>query len=145
MKKILEDSNRIPIDLANDNPILDSRMYKVEYRNGYVSAMESNAITENIFKQVYQEDNIFVLIESIMDTRTDGTQILQQYAFIITNTKSGTKRRKIQLKDGKYASNGRMTVLHEKKSRYQGFVSSTNGRVCGQEYNFGRARIRMVD
>ena len=54
--------------------------------------MSANVISDNLFSQVVQEGNIFVLIESIVDTRTDGPQTLQQDAFFITN--SGTKRRK---------------------------------------------------
>ena len=59
--------------MANNNPILDFRMYEVEYQNGYVAAMVENVIDENLFTQFDQEGNIFVLIESIIDTRTDGT------------------------------------------------------------------------
>ena len=72
--------------------------------------MAANVISENLFAQVYQEGNRFLLIDAIIDTRTNGTQTLQQDVFIIT--KSGDKRRKIQLKDGKYSSNGSMAVLH---------------------------------
>ena len=64
--------------------------------------MAANVVAENLFAQVDQEGNRFVLIESIIDTRTDGTQTLHQDAFIIIN--SGTKQIKIQLKDGKSAS-----------------------------------------
>ena len=93
VKKILKDTNGRQIGVANDNPILDSRMYEVEYRDGYVATMEANVIAENLFTQVDQEGNIFLLIESIIDTRTSNTKTLQQYAFVIT--KSGTKQRKI--------------------------------------------------
>ena len=44
LKKRLKDANRRPISVANDNPILDSRMYEVEYRDGYVAAMAANVI-----------------------------------------------------------------------------------------------------
>ena len=67
-------------------------MYEVEYRYGYVAAMAANVIAENLFSQFDQKGNIFVLIDSIMDTRTNGTQKLQQYEFVITNI--STKRRK---------------------------------------------------
>ena len=105
-KKRLKDANGRPIGVANYNLILDSRMYEVEYCDGYVSAMAANVIDENLFAQVDQEGSIFILIKFIINTRTEGTQTLQQDTVVIT--KSGTKRRKIQLKDGKYASNGRM-------------------------------------
>ena len=93
--------------MDNNNPILYLRMYKFEYCGGYVAKMSANVNAEKLFAQVYQEGNIFVLVESIVDTRTDGTQTLQQDAFVIT--KSGTKQRKnttkvwevcIQWKDG---------------------------------------------
>ena len=32
--KRLKDVNGLPIGLANENPILDTRMYKVEYLDG---------------------------------------------------------------------------------------------------------------
>ena len=73
--------------------------------------MAANVTTEKQFSQVDQEVNRFALIKSIVDTRTDGTQKLQQDMFVIT--KSGTKQIKIQLKDGKSVSNGRVVVLHE--------------------------------
>ena len=65
--------------------------------------MAANVIAENLFAQVDKEGNRFLLIKSIIDTRTDGTQTLQQDAFITIN--GGTKKIKIQLKDGKSASN----------------------------------------
>ena len=76
VKKILKDSNGIPIVLANDNPILDSRIYEFEYHDGYIVAMSSNLIAENLFTQVDQKGIIFVLIDSIIDARTNGTQTL---------------------------------------------------------------------
>ena len=78
--------------MANDKPIMESRMYEVEYSYGYVAAMAANLIDDNLFTQVDQEGNIFVLIEYITNTRTNGTQKLNQDAFVIT--KSGTKQRK---------------------------------------------------
>ena len=74
MKKRLKDANGRPIGVANDNPILNSRMYEVEYHDEYVAAMVANLIAENLFAQVDQEGNRFVLIESILDTRTNDTQ-----------------------------------------------------------------------
>ena len=78
--------------MANDNPILDSIIYEVEYLNGYVVTMAASVNSKNLFAQVYQEGNRFALIESIIDTRTGGTQTLQQDSFVVT--KSGTKQRK---------------------------------------------------
>ena len=50
--KRLRDANGIPIGMANDNPILDSRMYKVKYQEGTKASLAANYITENMFAQV---------------------------------------------------------------------------------------------
>ena len=52
VKKILKNANKRPICMANENPILDSRMYEVEYHDGYVAAMAANVIAENLFAQM---------------------------------------------------------------------------------------------
>ena len=85
VKKILKDTNRRLIGVDNDKPILDSRIYEVEYHDGYVAEIAANAFADNLFTQFYQEGNIFVLIKSTINTITDGTQTLQKDAFVITN------------------------------------------------------------
>ena len=91
VKKTLKEVNGRPIGVGNENTILYLRMYEVEYHDGYVAAMAANLITENLFTQVDQEGNIFVLIESIIDTRNGGSHALHKYAFVIS--KSGTKKK----------------------------------------------------
>ena len=54
VKKRPKEANGRPIGIANDNPILDLRIYEVEYRDGYVAAMKANVIAENLFTQVDQ-------------------------------------------------------------------------------------------
>ena len=96
--------------MDEDNPILDSKMHEFKYSDGYVASMKANIIAENLFVKVDQEGNRFVLIESINDPITDGTQTLQQYTFVIKN--GVPNEEEIQLKNGKSASNGSMAVLH---------------------------------
>ena len=132
VKKRLKDANWRPIGVANENPILDSRIYEVKYSDGYISAIAANLIAENLLAQVYQEGNIFILIDSVIDTRTDGTQTIQQDAFVITN--SGNKQKKNTIKDGKYAYNGRMEVLHR--------TNLMISRICIQ-YKWQSTRLRI--
>ena len=90
--KRLKDANGIPIGTSNDNPILDTRLYEVEYADGYKESMSANLIAQNLFAQVDEEGNRHVLFEEIVDHRTDGSELKQQEAFI-TN-KQGHKRRR---------------------------------------------------
>ena len=105
--KRLRDANGIPIGTADDNPILDSRVYDVEFADGYKASLTANAIAENLFSQVDDEGNRFVMLDSIVDHRVNGEELQKDHAFIISS--NGGKRRKetttgweilLQWKDG---------------------------------------------
>jgi hypothetical protein len=40
---------------SNDNPLLDSRKYEVEYADGHVEELTANIIAENLIAQVNEE------------------------------------------------------------------------------------------
>ena len=90
--KRLRDADGIPIGTAHDNPILDSKVYEVEYPDGYKASLAANVIAQNMFAQVDAEGNRHVLFDEIVDHRTDGTEIklVDQY---ITSS-NGTSRRR---------------------------------------------------
>ena len=105
--KRLRDKDGLPIGTANDNPIIDTRLYEVEYLDGHKASLAANAIAENLFAQVDEEGNRHVTMDSIMAHRVDGTQVTNDDAFIISH--NGGKRRKettkgweilLQWKDG---------------------------------------------
>ena len=52
VNKGLRDHNGLPIGTANQNPILDSQMYEVEYQDGHKASLSDNAIAQNMFSQV---------------------------------------------------------------------------------------------
>ena len=90
-------------------------MYEVEYEDGHKVAMAANAIASNLFAQVDQYGQRFVLFDEIIDWRTDGSQIKSEDAFI--HISNGNKRGVRQLKAGKYVSNGRMGSPYGIRSR----------------------------
>ena len=90
--KRLKDANGLPIGLANENPILDTRMYEIEYLDGERTSLAANNIAENLFAQIDDEGNRQVLMDEIIGHRSNEHAVKQQDAFITTNT--GTKRRK---------------------------------------------------
>ena len=105
--KRLRDADGIPIGTANDNPILDTRLYEVEYLDGYKTSLTANTIAENLFSQVDEEGNRHVLFDAVIDHRVDGSELQQDDAFIISA--NGGRRRKpttkgweilLQWKDG---------------------------------------------
>ena len=88
--KRLRDANGIPIGTADNNPILDTQMYEVEFMDGTKQSLSANYIAENVFAQVDQDGNRQVLLSEIINYRTTGKEVKQQDAFITTRT--GTKR-----------------------------------------------------
>jgi hypothetical protein len=105
--KRLRDANGIPIGTAHDNPILDSRLYEVEYLDGHKASLAANAIASNLFSQIDDEGNRHTLLDSITDHRVDGNELKETDAYIISP--NGGKRRKettkgweilLQWKDG---------------------------------------------
>ena len=88
----LRDADGIPIGTANKNPILDSRMYEVEYQDGTKASLAANYIAENLFAQVDQEGNRHVLLDELIDYKVNGCEVKLQDAFITTGT--GTRRRR---------------------------------------------------
>ena len=73
--KRLRDGNGIPIGTANDNPILDSHVYEVEFADGYKASLTANANVENLFPQIDNEGHGFVLLDSIVDHRINGSEL----------------------------------------------------------------------
>ena len=90
--KRLKDADGIPIGMANENPILDSLMYEVEYQDGMRASLAANYIAENLFAQVDQEGDRHVLLDEIIDYRVNRCEVKLQDAFITTGT--GTRRRR---------------------------------------------------
>ncbi len=83
--KRLKDNEGNPIGTANNNPILDTRLYEVEYLDGHRAALSANVIAENILAQVDHDGHRQLLFDQIIDHRTDGNE-LKEGAAKITNS-----------------------------------------------------------
>ena len=92
----LKDANGLPIGLANENPILDMRMYEVQYLDGEKASLAANSIAENLFVQIDGDRNRQLLMDDIIGHRSNEHAVKQQDAYIVT--KMGTKRRKETMK-----------------------------------------------
>ena len=73
--KRLRDTNGLLTGKANDNPILDMRIYEVEYMDGEKYALYVNLIAENKLAQIYKEINCHVLMDDITNHRFDKADV----------------------------------------------------------------------
>jgi hypothetical protein len=55
------------IGRSNPNPVIDTRLYDVEFDDGRVGTYSTNIIAENIFEQVDSEGQAHVLFDDIID------------------------------------------------------------------------------
>ena len=92
VKKRLRDEDGKPIGRANDNLMLDTRVFEVEYLDGHTTTMSANAIAECMFAQVDQEGNRLLLLDEVMDHRSTKEAVKQADAFVVAP--NGRRRRK---------------------------------------------------
>ena len=69
------DRNGNPIGVGHSNPLLDSRVYEVQFPDGHTEEFAANTIAENIYSQVDEEGNQYILLKEITDHRKDGSAI----------------------------------------------------------------------
>ena len=76
--------------VANNNPILDTCEYVVEFMDGHEDTMTANLIAEQLISQVDDDGNRQVLLDEIIDHRVDiKTAVQEKDAYI--KIKSGQK------------------------------------------------------
>jgi hypothetical protein len=83
------DVNGKGIGIGNSNPILDTRVYQVEYPDGAVSEYSANIIAENILSQVDSDGYNYCFLSEILGHRFTDEAIPKERGKI--STKSGMK------------------------------------------------------
>ena len=67
VKSRVKDHEGDPIGIANQNPILDTRVYEVEFTNGGRVELGANIIAECMYTQCDDKGKQFCLMEAIVD------------------------------------------------------------------------------
>jgi hypothetical protein len=83
------DSDGKLIGEGNSNPILDTRIYEVQYPDGAVAEYSANIIAENILSQVDSDGYGYSYLSEILGHRSTDEAITKECGYI--NTKSGRK------------------------------------------------------
>lgn len=91
----------------HENPILDTRVYDVQFEDGTIKEYAANVLAENLFSQVDELGYQYQNLESIMDHRKDHTAITMDNMFVVDrNGKRSIKKTtmgwelKVHWKDG---------------------------------------------
>jgi len=67
--------NFFMIGRAHNNPLFDTREYEVEFTDGTHEKYQANIIAENMYAQVDDEGNEFLLLDEITDHKSDDSAI----------------------------------------------------------------------
>ena len=87
-----------PVGTPNENPMVDTREYIVELPDGLEAKYSANVIAENMWTQCDVKGNKYLLMESIINNKTDGHTIHKVNGFTYLN---GRKHRKKSTKGWK--------------------------------------------
>ena len=90
--KRLRDAEGRPIGMANENPLLDTRQYAVEFKDGRSESLSANLIAQNLYSQIDTEGKRHVLLDDIVDHRRDRTAVDKSDAFV--KRRNGVRRRR---------------------------------------------------
>ena len=84
VKRVRDESGN-PVGVANENPILDTRQYEVEWHDGHREEMFANTIAENLFAQVDDEGNRHVMLRDIIAHRYTDEALSEEDCWVVTH------------------------------------------------------------
>ncbi len=96
------DADGNPIGRASSNPILDTRVYEVEFSDGTIADYSANVIAEALYSQVDVDGNRFLLLKEIISHEKDTSALSPTDESFINGTGSRNPIRKITTKGWKF-------------------------------------------
>ena len=73
--KRARDSDGNPLGTANDNPIVNTRQYIVQFTDGDEAELAAYVIATNMYAQCDPDGNQYVLLDSLIDYRRSTTAL----------------------------------------------------------------------
>ena len=111
VKRRVVDINGVPVGVPNNNPMMDTRQFEIEFNDGQVEILPANVIAESILSQVDEDGHKQLMLDEIIDHRSNDQAIKKEDGYVY-NPYNKTKRRKkttrgwqlcVQWKDGSLA------------------------------------------
>ena len=68
----------------DDNPMLNTAVYDVQFPDGAIKQYSANTIAENLYAQVDIDGHTSLVLEAIVDHRTDEEAIKKENKFFKT-------------------------------------------------------------
>ena len=87
------DADGRPIRRQHPNPLLDTRLYEVEFPDGSTEAITANLIAETLWSQVDNEGRSHSVEKEIVDHRTNGRALSKDDGYTVDH--SGRRHPKV--------------------------------------------------
>ena len=97
-RKRTDDSNEL-VGTSNSNPLLDTRMYEVQFPDGSYESYSTNSLVENIYMQVDDHGRTEQLLQEIVDHRSTSDALDRVDGWI--TLENGVRKRRITTKGWK--------------------------------------------
>ena len=92
VKRRVRDEDNQPMGVANENPILDTRVYEVEFPDGKTADFGANVIAQAMITQCDPLGRQYLLMEAIVDHTKDDTATAKADRYFLHNGKQYPKR-----------------------------------------------------
>jgi hypothetical protein len=86
----VKDDDGIPLGKRHPNPILDSRLYELEFPDGSTETVATNIIAENLYSQIDAEGKSYAILDEIVGHRKTEEAVPKEHGYFTTST--GQKR-----------------------------------------------------
>ena len=96
MGKVIDrkrDINGNPIGKSNSSPLFDTRVYHVEFQDGHTEEYTANTIAECLYSQVDTEGKQYILLDEIIDWKTNNDALDESHKFQVSSNEDLHKRR----------------------------------------------------
>jgi hypothetical protein len=82
VKARAKDPDGNPVGKSNQNPLLDTREYLIEFNDGSIDVLTANAIAESMYAQVDAEGRAYSLLDQIIEHKSDGNALSKDDAYL---------------------------------------------------------------
>ena len=86
VKRRAVDVDGIPIGAPSTNPMTDTRMYDIQYLDGTIETVSANVIAECLLSQVDSEGHRQLMLDEIIDHRSNSNAVGTNDEFYFTET-----------------------------------------------------------
>ena len=81
------------IGAYNENPMMNTMIYEIEFQDGTIKEYAANVIAENIYAQVDHEGSMYTLLDAIIDFKKDNSAVTRDNQHVMNRNRQRRLRK----------------------------------------------------